>query len=355
MQTAPSNLSEFLASASRGMAQAEALSALLLSIAQAAKSIAALTTRGPLLGVTGKLASQNVQGETQMHLDVLSNAIFMDNLKQSGVVAGLASEEMDAPVDITQGGPFLVVFDPLDGSSNVAVNVSIGSIFSVLNAPKTPLAEADYLQAGNQQVAAGYALYGYCTMLVLTLGQGTHGFTLDPDNGEFYLTHPGMRVPEETAEFAINASNQRFWDAATVDYVEGCLAGATGPRGKDFNMRWVASMVADVHRILIRGGVYVYAQDSKEPARGGRLRLMYEVNPMSMLVEQAGGKSTTGRQRLLDVQPNHIHQRVPVILGSHHEVAFMERCYAAVDGGVLKSPHSPLFSGRSLFHKKTNH
>lgn len=355
MHTAPTNLTNFLASALQGNPQAEALNTLLLSIAHSAKSIAALTTKGPLMGVTGKLASQNVQGETQMHLDVLSNTIFMDNLKQSGMVAGLASEEMDAPLDVTAGAPFLVVFDPLDGSSNVPVNVSVGSIFSVLNAPKTPLTDADYLQAGNQQVAAGYALYGYCTMLVLTLGQGTHGFTLDPDSAEFYLSHADMQVPEETTEFAINASNQRFWDGATARYVEGCLAGTTGPRGKDFNMRWVASMVADVHRILIRGGVYMYPQDSKQPARGGRLRLMYEANPMSMLIEQAHGKSTTGRQRLLDVQPNHIHQRVPVILGSRHEVAFIERCYEDFDGGVLTNPHSPLFSDRSLFHKKSHH
>ena len=352
MQTAQTNLTDFLASALQEVPTAEALSTLLLSIAHSAKTIAALIRKGSLMDFAGKLASQNIQGETQITLDVLSNAIFMADLKQSGVVAGLASEEMDAPVDITEGGPFLVVFDPLDGSSNVAVNVSVGSIFSVLKAPTTPLTDTDYLQAGNQQVAAGYALYGYCTMLVITLGNGTYGFTLDPDRAEFYLTHPRMQVPEDTAEFAINASTERFWDAATSRYVEGCLAGASGTRAKDFNMRWVASMVADVHRILIRGGVYVYPQDSKKPARAGRLRLMYEVNPMSMLVEQASGKSSTGRQRVLDVQPDHIHQRVPVMLGSRHEVELIERCYQDVDKGLVKNAHSPLFSDRSLFHKK---
>jgi len=352
MQTTQTNLTDFLAAALKEMPQAEALSTVLSTIAHSVKTIAALTTKGALIDITGKLASQNVQGETQMTLDVLSNDIFIADLKQCGVVAGLASEEMDMPIDVTAGGQFLVVFDPLDGSSNVPVNVSIGSIFSVLNAPKTPISDADYLQTGNKQVAAGYALYGYCTMLVFTVGKGTHGFTLDAESGEFYLTHPSMQVPEQTAEFAINASNERFWDEPTLRYVEGCLAGESGPRGKDFNMRWVASMVADVHRILIRGGVYLYPKDSKQPAREGRLCLMYEVNPMSMLIEQAGGKSTTGRQRLLEVKPNHIHQRVPVMIGSRQEVELIARYYQDFDSGVVQKNHSPLFGERSLFHKK---
>lgn len=346
-------LADFLAEQLKDISQADALNKLLLAIANASKEIATMTAKGALTDNTAKLSSQNIQGETQMKLDVSANDAFIRQLKASGVVAGLASEEMDDPLAMTAGGKFLVVFDPLDGSSNVPVNVSVGSIFSVLNAPVGHVPEeTDYLQVGAQQVAAGYALYGPCTMLVISVGLGTHGFTYDNERDEFLLTHFNMQVPAETTEFAINASNARFWDAPVQRYVENCQAGITGPRGKDFNMRWVASMVADVHRILIRGGVYLYPKDNKQPVKEGRLRLLYEVNPMSMLVEQAGGKSVTGRQRMLEVVPKQVHQRIAVMLGSRQEVSLLERYYQEFDTGTHNKGQSPLFSDRSLYNKK---
>lgn len=344
-------LAEFLAQA----LPENRLGVLLLDIAQAVTTISGMTVRGSLDNLTGKLASQNIQGETQVQLDVLTNDVFIEALTKNGTVSGLASEEMDHPVALnvsSENAEFLVVFDPLDGSSNVAVNVSVGSIFSILAAPKTRApADSDYLQKGSQQLAAGYAIYGPATMLVMTTGSGTHGFTLDPDDKTFYLTHPAIQIPEISAEFAINASNQRHWEAPVARYVEECLAGTTGLRARDFNMRWVASMVADMHRILMRGGIYLYPRDYKQPIKAGRLRLMYEANPMSMIVEQANGKSSTGRIAIMDVIPDHVHQRVPVIIGSKDEVALVEQYHQDFDKGLAQKAHSPLFSDRSLFHK----
>lgn len=326
------------------------LANLLLAVADTVKGIAAMTAKGALAGVLAKLESQNVQGETQMQLDVLSNQAFISSFVASGLVAGLISEEMDEVYPVTRGAPFLAVFDPLDGSSNVAVNVSVGSIFSVLKAPQHGLQPQHYLQAGNNQIAAGYAIYGPSTMLVLTVGAGAHGFTLDPDNQDFILTHPAMQIAPETSEFAINTSNERFWEPPVRRYVSECKAGKTSVRGKDFNMRWIASMVADVHRILVRGGVYMYPKDSKDPSKAGRLRLMYEANPMSFIVEQAGGASSTGRKRMLDIVPEHIHQRVPVIMGSRSEVERVCRYHAEFDaGGGAQPDYLPLFNERSLF------
>lgn len=300
-------------------------SMLLNDIILACKTISSAVNKGALVGVMGSLESQNIQGETQKKLDVITNDIFIKSNEWGGHVAGMASEEMDGPYDIPaqyQRGKYLLVFDPLDGSSNVDVNISVGTIFSVLRCPEgvTNPTEKDFLQPGTAQVCAGYALYGSSTMLVLTTGQGVNGFTLDREIGEFYLTHPNMRIPEDTKEFAINASNRRFWEAPVQRYVDEALKGVEGPRGKDFNMRWVASMVAEVHRILVRGGVFMYPTDSKLKDKGGKLRLLYEANPMSFIVEQAGGASATGRERILDIQPTGLHQRVPVILGSRSEV-----------------------------------
>ncbi len=322
----------------------DALCALLLEIASICTKIAALTEKGFLADITDKLHIQNVQGETQMKLDVLSNHLFIEGLKNCGLVAGVVSEEIDEVCAFRQSehSKFLVSFDPLDGSSNVPINVSVGSIFSVLNAPENrqPVI-ADYLQAGTCQIAAGYALYGPATMLVLTVGKGTHGFTLDPDTKTFVLTHQHMQVAELTSEFAINASNERFWEAPIAAYINECKMGAAGSRGRDFNMRWVASMVADVHRILLRGGIYLYPRDNKHPIKAGRLRLMYEANPMSMLVEQAGGKSSTGSKRILEIEPEHIHQRVPVIIGTSQEVSLVEQYTWDFDSGEAKKGHSP--------------
>jgi fructose-1,6-bisphosphatase I/sedoheptulose-1,7-bisphosphatase/fructose-1,6-bisphosphatase I len=262
---------------------------------------------------------------------------------------------MDDPYRIPEQYPrgrYLLVFDPLDGSSNSDVNVSVGTIFSIFARSTAGDAElGDYLRPGSEQLAAGYAIYGPSTMMVLTLGAGTHAFTLDRESGNFILTHSGIRIPEDTREFAINTSNARFWEPPVQRYVSECKAGKTGVRGADFNMRWIASMVAEVHRILMRGGIFMYPKDSKDPPMPGRLRLLYEANPMAMLVEQAGGAASTGRGRILDVAPSSLHQRVPVILGSKNEVERVERYHRAYDDGSDRPFDSPLFSERSLYRE----
>ncbi|MBB1061639.1 class 1 fructose-bisphosphatase [Marilutibacter spongiae] len=312
-------------------------------VARACKSISIAVGKGALGGVLGDAgsageASINIQGEAQKKLDVLSNEILMEANAWGGHLAGLASEEMDHSVPISDAQPrgnYLLLFDPLDGSSNIDVNISVGTIFSVLRCPDGVGQPGDehYLQPGTDQVAAGYCTYGPSTMLVLTIGHGTHAFTLDREIGSFVLTQRGMTIPEDTKEFAVNMSNQRFWEAPMQAYVGDLLAGREGPRGKDFNMRWVASMVADVHRILTRGGIFSYPLDSKCAAKGGKLRLMYEANPMAFLVEQAGGAASTGRQRMLEVQPTGLHQRVPVFLGSRAEVEAAVKYHAEHDAG----------------------
>ena len=335
------------------------LNALLLDVSLACKGIARIVAMGALGDATPGAEVQagglNVQGEVQKPLDVMSNEIFIRMNEWNGHLAGMASEEMDEPKQIPesyQRGKYLLVFDPLDGSSNIDVNVSVGSIFSVLRAPQDVIdsgrdvVEADFLQPGAQQVAAGYALYGPTTMLVLTVGNGVAGFTLDPNLGQFMLTHPNLKVPEDTQEFAINASNARFWEAPVKRYVDECLAGKTGPRGKDFNMRWIASMVAEAHRILMRGGVFMYPRDNKDPAKNGRLRLLYEANPISMLIEQAGGQASTGRKRMLEVQPDSLHQRIGFIFGSSEEVSRIEGYHHEEPQDTFKSP---LFGKRGLF------
>ena len=298
-------------------------------VSRACKAISIAIGKGGLGGVLGEAGSDNVQGEAQKKLDVLSNEILLEANEWGGHLAAMASEEMDLPHTIPNRypqGEYLLLFDPLDGSSNIDVNISVGTIFSVLRCPEgadlsTPeRAEAAFLQAGTQQVAAGYAVYGPSTLLVLSVGDGVAVFTLDREHGAFVLTQDQVCIPEETAEFAINMSNQRFWEAPVQRYVTEMVAGKTGPLGKDYNMRWVASMVADVHRIMTRGGIFMYPMDSKVKSKGGKLRLMYEANPMAFLVEQAGGAATTGTQRILDIEPEQLHQRVPVILGSRLEV-----------------------------------
>ncbi len=301
------------------------LSMLLNDVVTACKMISNQVNHGALVGALGSLDSENVQGETQKKLDVLSNEYFIDHTQYGGHLMAMASEEMDDIYPIPEEFPkghYLLTFDPLDGSSNIDVNVSVGTIFSILRAPtgKIGVTKEDFLQPGTEQVCAGYALYGPSTMLVLTTGQGVFGFTLDQNVGEFLLTHPSMRIPEETSEFAINMSRSRFWEPPVRRYVEECVAGKEGPRASDFNMRWIASMVAEVHRILTRGGVFMYPIDDKIRDSGGKLRLLYEANPMSFIVEQAGGMSITGRERIMEMKPRSLHQRVPVILGSRTEV-----------------------------------
>jgi len=299
-------------------------------VSRACQAISVAIGKGGLGGVLGEAGSDNVQGEAQKKLDVLSNDILLEANEWGGHLAAMASEEMELPHLVPHRfpkGEYLLTFDPLDGSSNIDVNVSIGTIFSVLKCPEgadlsTPAAaEAAFLQPGTAQVAAGYAVYGPTTLLVLTVGDGVAVFTLDREQGSFVLTQDKVQIPADTQEFAINMANQRFWEAPVQRYVAEMQAGREGPLGKDYNMRWVASMVADVHRIMTRGGIFMYPLDSKIKAQGGKLRLMYEANPMAMLVEQAGGAATTGRQRILDIVPGKLHQRVPVILGSKNEVA----------------------------------
>ncbi len=299
---------------------------LLEIVARACKRIGYAVGKGELGGMLGVAGAENVQGEVQQKLDVIANETLLEANEWGGHLAAMASEEMDHPYTIPNRypkGEFLLLFDPLDGSSNIDVNVSIGTIFSVLRLPEgvREPQEAHFLQPGTKQVAAGYAVYGPASLLVLTVGDGVACFTLDRETGSWWLTNPSMRIPEDTKEYAINASNARHWFEPVQRYVADLTAGRGGPLGKDYNMRWVASMVADVHRIMIRGGIFMYPADRREPDKPGKLRLMYEANPMSFLVEQAGGMATNGRQRIMDIQPSRLHERVAVFLGSRNEVA----------------------------------
>jgi fructose-1,6-bisphosphatase I len=294
-------------------------------VARTCKRIAVEVSKGGLGEVLGTAGTENVQGEVQKKLDVIANEALLEANEWGGHLAGMASEEMDNPQPIPNRypkGEYLLLFDPLDGSSNIDVNVSIGTIFSVLKCPEDadPASFRAYLQPGKNQVCAGYAIYGPQSQLVLTVGSGVHAFTLDREYGSWVLTQSNIRVPEATKEFAINMSNVRHWYPPVTRYVDEMLAGKTGVRGKDFNMRWIASMVADVHRILTRGGVFMYPADKREPDKPGKLRLLYEANPMSFLIEQAGGMCTNGKQRMMDIKPTSLHERVPVFLGSSEEV-----------------------------------
>ena len=318
-------LTQFLIEQQRKGLMGADLRLLMEVVARAVKAIAVNVSKGALADVLGEAGSDNVQGEAQKKLDVIANDILIQANEWGGHLAAMASEEVEEirpiPGEYPKGA-YLLLFDPLDGSSNIDVNISVGTIFSVLRCPEgvNAATEADFMQPGSAQVAAGYSVYGPSTQLVLTVGDGVHGFTLDREMGSFIYTHPDMKVPEDTREYAINASNERFWEAPVQRYVSELKAGAEGPRGRDFNTRWVASMVADVHRILTRGGIFMYPMDSKMKDKGGKLRLMYEANPMAMIVEAAGGAASTGRERILDIQPSKLHQRVPVILGSRNEV-----------------------------------
>jgi fructose-1,6-bisphosphatase len=355
MEGRETTLTEFIMQEQRRFPAATGdFTTLLNYVRLACKRISFLVGRGALGGVLGAVGSTNVQGETQMQLDVVANDIFLRTNEYGGHLAGMASEEMEQPYvvpDSFQRGRYLLAFDPLDGSSNIDVNVSVGSIFSVLRCPDgvDEPDERAFLQPGTQQLCAGYAIYGPTTMLVLTVGRGVHGFTLDRGFGEFVLTHSDMRIPRETREFAINTSNERFWEPPVRRYVGECVAGKSGPRGADFNMRWIASLVAEVHRILIRGGLFMYPRDTRDAAKPGRLRLLYEASPMAMIVEQAGGAASTGRGRLLEVQPETLHQRVPVILGSRDEVERIEDYHREHDAGLDQPFESPLFRERSLY------
>lgn len=322
-------LTQFIIEQQRGLPDASGTFSMLLNnIVTACKAISHLVNRGNLVGVLGSAESENVQGEVQKKLDIITNDIMVNALNWTGHLAGMASEEVDDIISIPEQypkGKYLALFDPLDGSSNIDVNLAVGTIFSILRCREgVDAAVEDFLRKGSEQVCAGFVLYGPSTMMVLTTGHGVNGFTLDQDIGEFILTHPNMRIPEETSEFAINMSNQRFWETPVQRYIDECLQGTDGPRGKNFNMRWIASLVAEVYRILTRGGVFLYPLDLRDQSKSGKLRIMYEANPMAFIIEQAGGACSTGHERILDIKPTGIHQRVPLVLGSKKEVERIE-------------------------------
>ena len=321
-------LSDYLQQQQQKYAVTPHLPDVITSISQACLHINREIRLGALDNILGSAHTGNIQGEEQKKLDVLSNQIMIDTLSANPAIAGLASEEEDSFVTASQNGQFLVLFDPLDGSSNIDVNISIGTIFSVLAKPDGALTIESFLQSGRQQLASGYVLYGPQTILVLTLKHGIAMFTLNEHN-QFLLTQENPQIPVSTAEFAINMSNQRHWQPAMQNYIAQLLAGKSGCRGKNYNMRWVASMVAEVHRILIRGGIFTYPQDNRNPDKPGKLRLMYEANPMSLLIEQAQGTATNTRQNILDIQPEGLHQRVAVVLGSKEEVDYVTAMHNA--------------------------
>jgi fructose-1,6-bisphosphatase I len=324
-----------------------AIAATVCALASVCRSISQLVGAGALAGALGATRGDHGGGDLQKELDVIAHDMLVAGLRNAPV-ATIASEELEEPIVLEPEAPLLVAFDPLDGSSNIDTNVSIGTIFSILPAPPrgAPLDASAFMQPGVQQLAAGYALYGPQTAFVITVGSGTHVFTLDRNGWQFYLTQEHVRVPTRTREFAINASNHRHWDEPIRIYVEDCLKGTEGPRGEDFNMRWTASMVAEAHRVLARGGIYMYPGDLRDGYRHGRLRLIYEANPIAWLIEQAGGRASTGIERILDIKPVAIHQRVPLLFGSRDEVARLDRYHL--------DPHpigerSPLFGRRGLF------
>ena len=329
----PVSLSRYLVEEQRLRGKIPAQLRLLLEVvARACKGISHAVNKGALGDAMGSAGSENVQGEVQKKLDIIANEVLIEANEWGGHLAAMASEEMDSIYVVPNRypqGEYLLLFDPLDGSSNIDVNVSIGTIFSVLQKTESAaVSEQDFLQTGASQVAAGYCVYGPQTTLVLTVGNGVVMFTLDREQGSFLLTQENVQIPEDTQEFAINMSNMRHWAPPVKRYVDECLQGQEGVRGKNFNMRWIASMVADVHRILMRGGIFMYPWDQREPNKPGKLRLLYEANPMSWLVEQAGGAATNGHQRILDIQPTQLHERVSVILGSKNEVSRMTAYHA---------------------------
>lgn len=327
MQTNITTLTDYLAQHS----QSANINHVIGDISRVATQINRLLRQGALADIQGEAGNQNVQGEEQKKLDVIANDLLMDALTQNTACAGVASEEMDNAVAANAGGALLALFDPLDGSSNIDINMPVGTIFSILpyNNQGHTATDADFLQAGTAQLAAGYVLYGTSTVMALTLGNGVAMFSLDTQSNQFVLIQQNISIDADTKEYAVNASNYRHWLPAMQRYVDELVAGKTGARGKDYNMRWVAAMVGDVHRILCRGGVFSYPFDTKDPNKAGKLRLMYEANPMALLIEQAGGKATDATQRILDITPISIHQRVPVVLGAKNEVDYIKQLHEA--------------------------
>ena len=306
-----------------------ALSDVITTVTDVGKTISQFLRKGALADILGEAGNQNVQGEDQKKLDVLANDLLLDALAKNTHCAGVASEELDDATPANADGSLLVLFDPLDGSSNIDINMAVGTIFSILPYQRQgQISEnSDFLQAGNQQLAAGYLLYGTSTVLALTIADHVVMFSLDPDTNDYVLIQENVQIDIDTSEYAINASNYRYWRAPMQQYIDELIAGETGVRGRDFNTRWVAAMVGDVHRILCRGGLFTYPFDTKYANKAGKLRLMYEANPMSLLIERAGGAATDAVNRILDIEPTDIHQRVPVVLGSKNEVDYVKNLH----------------------------
>jgi fructose-1,6-bisphosphatase I/sedoheptulose-1,7-bisphosphatase len=352
MLTARTTLTQFLIEERRRHPNASGeLNALVLDVAMACKAISRIVAHGTLRDALRGLTGDSAHAETQKNGDVLANEMFLRSNEWGGHLAAMLSEEMELPYAIPaqyQKGGYLLLFDPLDGSSDIDVNMSVGSIFSILRAsnPGVDAVAADFLQPGTSQVCAGYVIYGPSTMLVLTVGTGVHAFTLDPLLGEFILTHPDLAIPRATSDFTINASASRFWEPAVKRYVDECLAGKTGPRGRDFTMRWIASLVAETHRILLRGGVFLCPRDAKDPAQPGHPHLLYKANPIAFIVEQAGGRASNGRERVLEIGPQALHQRVGFVFGSRDEVERVEEYHRNHN---LREFEAPLFGMRGLF------
>ncbi|WP_296244605.1 MULTISPECIES: class 1 fructose-bisphosphatase [unclassified Psychrobacter] len=306
-----------------------AINDVVTTVTDVGKTISQLLRKGALADILGEAGNQNIQGEEQKKLDVLANDLLLEALAKNTHCAGVASEELDDATPANADGSLLVLFDPLDGSSNIDINMAVGTIFSILPYQRQgQISEnSDFLQAGKHQLAAGYLLYGTSTVLALTIADNVVMFSLDPDNNDYVLIEENVQIDADTSEYAINASNYRYWQAPMQQYIDELIAGKTGVRGRDFNTRWVAAMVGDVHRILCRGGLFTYPFDTKDANKAGKLRLMYEANPMSLLVERAGGAATDAVQRILDIEPTDIHQRVPVVLGSRNEVDYVKNLH----------------------------
>ena len=329
-----------------GHAQPE-IAVILGAMARAAVGVAALIRRGPLAGadLAATTGGANNDGEVQKLLDVTADKAFLDGLRGSGVRA-LISEEADEPAALDVDGRFLVAIDPLDGSSNIDTNISIGTIFSVLESrARGPVAAAEFLQPGRAQRAAGFIMYGPQTTFVFSVGAGTHAALYDPERDDWFVTRLNMTIPAGSAEYAINASNYRHWSNPVKAYIEECLAGAEGPRGKNFNMRWVAAVVCDAYRILVRGGVFLYPADDRRGYEKGRLRHCYEASPLAFVIEQAGGGATNGLDDILDLPPRGIHDRVPLIFGAREKVEGVRSHFRR---GDHPADRSPLFSNRGL-------
>lgn len=351
MKRTTRTLSRFLIEEKRRFNGDANCTALINDVRLACKRIAALIGKGSLAVAAETSDPASAPGDAPMNLGIMANDIFLRTTEWGGQLAGIVTEQLELPYAIPEDyprGQYLLLFNPLDGSTDIDVNMSVGSIFSVLRCPDgiaNPV-ESDFLQCGAQQVCAGYAIYGPTTMLVITTGRGVNGFTLDREIGEFMLTHPDLRIAEETTEFAINASNERYWEPAVQRYVKECLAGEAGPRGREFHMRWIASLVAETHRVLMRGGVFLYPRDRRDLGAPGHLRLAYEANPIAFLIEQAGGRASTGEKPILQIKPDNVHQRIGLVFGSRNEVERIESFHLHHNDFVLDEP---LFGSRSLF------